>query len=431
MSFQSKQLREKAVKLSAEGNDLLRAGLDTTEKRMKFDTIMLEAEKNINEAQRIEKEEARTQYFEDAEKRDKFNALMTGPQKEYRNAFANYLKRGITGMDAADVAILRNAERRTDDQASSMWGNVTGQTYSGTSGTQGGVLVPASFQYEVEVAQKYYAPMLNDGVCRVLDTATGAVLPFPTSNDTSNNAAVLADATQDSELSVPLSVVNFGAFKYTSRIIRVSVELMQDSAINLEDFLKSAFAERFGRAYERDFTKGTGSTQPTGLITAILASGVTPVISVGANANDGTSAAATSIGSNDLIALEHSVDPAYRSRARYMLSDGALKSVKQILDKYGRPLWQPSLVVGSPATINGYEYTINQSMDSTVAATKNTVAFGDFSKFVIRRVRDMQVLRLNERYADFGQVGFIAFSRVDSNLIDAGTHPLNVLQQHS
>jgi HK97 family phage major capsid protein len=142
-------------------------------------------------------------------------------------------------------------------------------------------------------------------------------------------------------------------------------------------------------------------------------------------------AAATSIGSADLIALEHSVDPAYRSRARYMLSDGALKSIKQVLDKYGRPLWQPSLVAGTPATINGYAYTINQSMDNTVTATKNSVLFGDFSKFVIRRVRDMQVLRLDERYADYGQVGFIAFSRVDSNLVDAGTHPLNLLQQHS
>jgi HK97 family phage major capsid protein len=431
MSVKAKELRQKAVKLSTEGQDMLRAGLDTTERRHKFDLLMDESEKAINEAVRIEREEARTTHVEELERRDKFNALLSGPQKEYRNSFAQYLKRGLGRMDSADVAILRNSERRTDDQAASMWGNVTGQSYSGTSGTQGGVLVPASFQYEVEVAQKYYAPMLNDGVCRVLDTATGAILPFPTSNDTGNKAAVLADATQDSEVSVPLSVVNFGAFKYTSRIIRISVELLQDSAFNLEDFLKERFAERFGRAYEHDFTLGLGTTQPTGIVPAVLASGVTPVISVGANANDGTSAAATSIGSTDLITLEHSVDPAYRSRARYMLSDGALKSIKTILDKYGRPLWQPSLSAGDPATINGYQYSINQSMDSTVAATKNTVLFGDFSKFVIRRVRDMQVLRLDERYADFGQVGFIAFSRVDSNLVDAGTHPLNVLQQHS
>jgi predicted phage gp36 major capsid-like protein len=43
----------------------------------------------------------------------------------------------------------------------------------------------------------------------------------------------------------------------------------------------------------------------------------------------------------------------------------------------------------------------------------------------------MSVLRLVERYADYGQVGFIAFSRVDSNLVDAGTHPIAQLIQHS
>jgi hypothetical protein len=36
----------------------------------------------------------------------------------------------------------------------------------------------------------------------------------------------------------------------------------------------------------------------------------------------------------------------------------------------------------------------------------------------------MSGLRLNERYADFGQVGFIAFMRIDGNLVDAGTHPI-------
>jgi HK97 family phage major capsid protein len=273
--------------------------------------------------------------------------------------------------------------------------------------------------------------MLTDGVCRVISTETGAVLPFPTNNDTSNTAAVLADAVQESEVSPTFSVVNFGAFKYSSRIVRVSVELMQDSAINLEQFLKDAFAERFGRGFEAAFTTGAGSTAPTGIVTAVLASGATPVIAAGSSANTGGSeTGATSIGTADLVSLEHSVDPSYRRRGSFILSDNALKTVKVLLDKFGRPLWQPSLTSGAPATILGYPYVINQSM-ATVSATHNTVLFGDMSKFIIRKVRDISVLRLDERYADYGQVGFIAFSRVDSNLVDAGTHPINILQQHS
>jgi HK97 family phage major capsid protein len=212
----------------------------------------------------------------------------------------------------------------------------------------------------------------------------------------------------------------------------VSVELLQDSAFNMDNFLADAFAVRFGRGYERDFTIGNGSGVPTGLLTAVLASGAVPVIAVGSAANTGGSENGTnSIGTNDLISLEHSVDPSYRRSAKFMLHDNSLKVIKQLLDKFGRPIWVPSLSSGAPSTILGYSYVINQSLPSSVSATKNTVLFGDMSKYVIRKVRDMNVLRLNERYADFGQVGFLAFSRADGNLVDAGTHPVNVLQQHS
>lgn len=440
MSFQSKALREKANKLAVQAQDLNRNGLETTEKRMQFDKLMDDAEKAVNEARKLENEESRSAVVADAINRDKFDSLLSPKQKEYRNAFAGYLRSGINGLRQEDRTILRaqheerNMELRTNDQTNSMWGNVTGQSYSGTSGTQGGVFVPASFQYEVDVATKYYARMMDDGVCRLLKTATGAVLPFPTSNDTGNEAAVLADATQDSEQSVPVGVVNFGAYKYTSRIIRVSVELLQDSAFNLEDFLKDQFAVRFGRAYESAFTTGSGSTMPTGILTAILASGATPVVALGSSANDGVGTAQNSIGTQDLVALEHSVDPSYRIKPNsgFMFHDQTLKVLKQLLDKYGRPIWQAGIGQGVSATILGYPYTINQSLPQIGGTgTKSTALFGDMSKFVIRSVRDMSVLRLDERYADYGQVGFIAFSRVDSNLVDAGTHPINSLQSHS
>jgi len=434
MSFQSKTLREQAQTLANEGQSMLRnGGLVNTEQRMKFDSIMEDAEKKINEARKLEDQESRSRFVAEAAEREKFQALESPAMSEYRTAFCKFLKKGPSGLNGEERRLI--LEKRTDDQASSMWGNVTGQTYSGTSGTQGGVFVPASFQYEVEVATKYFAPMVSDGVCRVIRTATGAVMPFPTSNDTNQSAQILADATQETEQSVPVAVVNFGAFKYSSKIVRISVELAQDSAFNLEDFLKQAFAVRFGRGYERDFTVGNGSGQPYGILNATIASGVTPVIGVGASPNDGVSATSgtTNIGTNDLVALEHSVDPSYRRGGKFMLHDQTLKVIKQLLDKYGRPVWLPGLASNSPNTILGYEYVVNQSMPSLASsqASKNSVLFGDLSKYVIRIVRDMNVLRLDERYADFGQIGFLAFSRADGNLVDAGTHPIGYLQQHS
>jgi HK97 family phage major capsid protein len=58
-----------------------------------------------------------------------------------------------------------------------------------------------------------------------------------------------------------------------------------------------------------------------------------------------------------------------------------------------------------------------------------TIAFGDFNNYFIRCVVGTQVKRLTERYADFNQVGFLAFQRWDGQLVDAGTHPIRYLQQ--
>ena len=113
-----------------------------------------------------------------------------------------------------------------------------------------------------------------------------------------------------------------------------------------------------------------------------------------------------------------------------MFHDNTLKLIKQLLDKYGRPLWLPGIAANAPDTINGYPYVINQSMP-TIAASANTMLFGSLQKFIMRRVKDLSILRLDERFAEVGQVAFIAFSRIDSRLVDAGTHPICYLQQHS
>jgi HK97 family phage major capsid protein len=97
--------------------------------------------------------------------------------------------------------------------------------------------------------------------------------------------------------------------------------------------------------------------------------------------------------------------------------------VKKLKDTQGRPLFQPGLANKEPDTINGYPYQINQSM-AVMAANAKSIAFGQLSKYFIRNVAQIEVLRLTERYADFGQVGFLAFSRADGNLLDAGTNPV-------
>ncbi|UXN65826.1 phage major capsid protein [Phyllobacterium sp. A18/5-2] len=156
----------------------------------------------------------------------------------------------------------------------------------------------------------------------------------------------------------------------------------------------------------RHLTVGTGSAQPNGIVTA-----------AGATA----AAAAAAIAFDDLIELEHSIDPAYRAAQsiRWMFNDNTLKLLRKIKDAEGRYIWQPADVRGgAPASLLNYSYMINQHV-ANVGASAKSVVFGDFSKYAVRRVKELTTKRLVERYADFHQVGFIGFARFDGELLDA------------
>lgn len=304
-------------------------------------------------------------------------------------------------------------------------------TYTGL-----GFLVPTGFKDQIEQATKWFAPLMDGSVFSLLETDSGNPLPYPVSNDTAQSATIVGEGGAITEQdgaggNLGANHIVLGAYKLSAGKIKCSLELMQDSAFDLEAWLAERFGERYGRGLEGYLTTGTGSSQPTGLLNDVAASGAVPVSAIGSSESSGGSeTGANSIGYSDLVNLEHSVDPSYRRRAKYMFHDSTLGKIKRIIDKFGRPLWAPGISVNEPDTINGYPYVINQSMP-VIAPSATTVVFGDLKKFVVRKVSGISVQRLNELYAENGQVGFLSNMRVDSRLIDAGTHPVNTLQQHS
>lgn len=306
--------------------------------------------------------------------------------------------------------------------------------------TLGGYFVPQGFVYQIEEALKYYGDMLN--VCEILDTATGQFLPYPTDNDTSNTGEIVGEDQQVTEKDVTIGRVTFGAFKFSTKMVKVSLELLQDSAFDIEPYLMKKFAVRLGRILNTKFTVGAGTTEPTGIVTAVVANQPagpnswataqtygTPVLAAGSSGNTGGSeTGGTTFGTSDLTNLEHSIDPLYRRGARYSMHDQSLRFAKNLLDKYGRPLWKSGVAVGEPDTINGYPYSVNNDV-ATIAVNAKTVLFGDFKKYLIRRVKELGVMTLRERFADYGQLAYLGFARYDGNLLDAGTHPVSYLQQ--
>lgn len=272
------------------------------------------------------------------------------------------------------------------------------------TGAAGGFLVPAGFYEQIVASMRAYGGIRNSRAT-VLATTTGNPLPIPTLDETGNTGMLIAENTQATELHPIYGQRTLGAFAYTSRVIRVSFQLLQDAAFNMEQHLADIMGTRLGRITNNHLTVGTGTGQPQGVQVGAT-SGV-----VAATGNT------TTITYGNIVALEHSVDPAYRRGAEWMFHDTTLRTIKTMVDGQGRPLWIPGLAVREPDTILGYRYIINQDMPA-MAANARSVLFGDFSRYFVRDVLDVQVLRLTERFADFLQVGFLAFSRHDGALVD-------------
>jgi HK97 family phage major capsid protein len=248
---------------------------------------------------------------------------------------------------------------------------------------------------------KFYGAMRQ--VSEVITTATGATLPWPTNDDTANVGAILSENTQVTEQDVTLGQQDIGAYMYTSKLVRVSLQLLQDSVLDFETWLARKLGERIGRIQNTHFTTGTGTAQPEGVQTNAT---------IG---KTGASGQTTSVTYDDLVDLVHSVDPAYRNsgRVQFMMADSTLGAVRKLKDSQNRPLWEPSVQVGVPDRVLGYSYIVNQDMPAMAASAKS-ILFGDFfAGYLIRDVQDIQTLRLSERYADYLQLGFLAFARAD------------------
>ena len=281
------------------------------------------------------------------------------------------------------------------------------------TGNAGGYTVAQDFMNRLEVAMKMWGGMLE--VSEIIRTDTGATLPMPTLNFTSLVASIIGENTQSStDTSTPFGVVNLGSYTYRTPVLPISYEFLQDSAFN-EAVIINAFAESLGRGVNAHLTTGTGTGQPKGIVTASVSGKV------------GATGQTTSITYDDIVDLEHSVDPAYRAAAKFMFHDSTLKALKKIKDLNGLPIFVPAVSGSASDTILGYRYQINQDV-AVMAANAKSVLFGRLDKYKIRIVKDMAMLRLTERYADYLQVGFLGYMRVDGNLLDAGTNPVKFYQ---
>jgi len=240
----------------------------------------------------------------------------------------------------------------------------------------------------------------------------GNPIPWPTVDETAEEGEIVPENTAATNEDINFGTVQIGAYKFSSKVFTVPIELLMDQGpgIDIEAFIRRAAATRIARIQNRLFTTGTGTAQPLGQVTAATACKV------------GSTGSTTDVEFDDLTDLEHSIDPAYRMMpdVGWMFHDSTLRELKKKKDTQNRPIWLPGHAVDEPDTINGYGYTINQDMP-VMAANARSVLFGKLDEYLIRDIMEVTLFRFDDSaFMTKGQIGFLAWARADGRPITAG-----------
>ena len=312
----------------------------------------------------------------------------------------------ITGKPAT-AKVETKSGRAADTYKASFWNQMRNKTsvevrnaLSVGVDADGGYLVPDT--YEKTLIQALNDTMVVRKLAHTFVTACGVhKIPVVTSHGTANWVEESGEIPETTET---FGQQHIGAHKLTA-LIKISEELLNDSAFDLEEYFQKEFTKRILNAEEVAFITGDGNGKPTGLLDA----------DTGAEVGV-TTESATEITADDVINLYYSLRAPYRSKAVWLLNDSTVNALRLLKDKNGQYLWQSSLKEGTPDMLMGRPVYTSTAFPS-IGAGQKAIAFGDLSYYWIGDREGITFRRLNELYAAKGQVGFLATKRVDAKLI--------------
>ena len=263
------------------------------------------------------------------------------------------------------------------------------------TGSKGGYLVPEEFENrvieklkELDVIRRY---------ANVIRTSSPHNIPIELDSGEADWIDENEEYPEDDDPAFGKVVLD--AYKL-GKMLKVSEELLEDASFDLAGFIADNLARVIATAEENAFCTGNGVKKPVGIFTA-----------------DGgevgvTTAAADKITADEIIDLVYSLKAPYRRNARFYLNDSTIKAVRKLKDGNGNYLWQPSLMEGQPDRLAGFPVESTQAPE--IAAGALVIAFADLGYYWIADRTGVDIKRLDERYADKGQVGFRGTKRVDA-----------------
>jgi len=310
---------------------------------------------------------------------------------EYRAAFGNYLRRGLSGMGAEERNVLNQCYEERDMLT--------------TAATAGGYVVPQDF-YDTVVSAKVPGVAMRKTNARVINTSNGRDLPIPTQS-AYGAAAYVSEGSAITETDDTGAKVTAKAYT-AARMTKVSIQLLEDGAVDVAGLVAQNIGKAFMKFEDPEFLVGTGagSSHITGATTN--ASPVTV-------ATGGT----VTFTYADLLAYYFSIQPQYCMTGQFVLMDTAMATLLGLKDSSNRPIWTASQVPGEPDTLMAKPLFTSPNF-ATEAANSLFGLWGDFSNgYAIRQDGTLNVRRTDERFIDSLEVGFIAWERLDGVITDA------------
>jgi HK97 family phage major capsid protein len=397
-----KVLKEQKTKLLLDAQKLVAKKDVTTEERATAQAMLADVdliEQTIAVEERVAKDAAEQRSAGRPPRSQPGEGTVTDEARSAEKAaFIDYLKYG-----KRDTSILR--EQR--DLSTGNAGVVIAQDFLGTlieSQKAWGTLT-------VAVGQK--------------KTQNGEPLRIPQANDVSQLSTVIGESTTGSPVVVSeadptfTGFINNVSFMSTGEI-KISLAELEDSYFDLDSWIRNAFGKRVARGLSAAIVTGTSDTNFQSIITT-AATGV-------------TSAAPATLGYLDFVGMYSKLDPAWTQTSSWVFNSTTRGLLLGILDSFGRPLFVPSVNTDSLDTILSRPVVVSQSHPNVAAGVVGAVQFGSLTDaYILRTAGDLSILRLNERYADTGQVAFIGYHRNSgfSIAVPGSPAPLLNLTQHA
>lgn len=346
----------------------------------------------------------------------KIQATGVEPRADHNKAWRFYLNTGI------EQPLSKVMEQRR--QAFEALSPEEQRDMTVATANLGGDLVPDQFSGAVMMAMKQYDRLFDPGIVTTIYTGNGGPFSYPLADDTANSAAVFTEGQQDTEADATLDarVDLTEASSFRTSFVKVSTEFEQDSGIPIDKFLSKAFGVQWAR--------GIGAS----IVSAILAKATLGRTATGSSTNDGSSnSGQTSIGTDDLSALQASVNSAYWNSPStgWAMNPSTLTFLIGLKDKQGRLIFPANYNDQGDFILLGKPVFLCPSLPA-IATTLKTVLFGDFQFLICRYVRSSMIIsRFGERFIDFGQIAFRGILKMSAGLGkgSAADSPIKYLQQ--